>query len=475
LANLLCKRLGLSKGDRVSILAHNNVVYLDLLFGVGKIGAVFVPLNWRLAREELVYILKHCQPKALFFGPEFSHMISPLKQALDIPHIVLLEGTRLEGTISYEYELAQVSADEPKRPPLYAEDPYCILYTSGTTGRPKGAVLPHRQILWNCINTVVSWGLSGDDVSPVYLPLFHVGGLFAFLTPLFYIGGRIVLTRGFDAEQSLRLIQRERCTVILGVPSVFRIWQDTDAYSEVDFSHVRWFISGGAPCPVRLMKTWRKSKGVVFRQGYGLTEVGPNCFSMSNEESVTKCGSVGKSIIHTQVRIVDENDSDVPLGQIGELAISGPHLSSGYWRNEAATAQAIRDGWFCTGDMAKMDADGYVYVVGRFKDMIISGGENIYAAEVESVFLDHPDVTEAALIGQPDERFGEVGLMVVVLREGSAVKTQELLNACEGRLARYKVPKHVVISNALPYSSYGKIQKSELRKRYHIKNEPGTR
>lgn len=466
LAHFLRERLGVEKGDRVSVLAHNCVAYIDLFFAVGKIGAVLAPLNWRLAGRELAYIVEHCRPKVLFCGPELVGVLASIRAEANLPVCVALEGTVIDGALDYDVGLEQSSETEPARPRLGGEDPYCILYTSGTTGLPKGAVIPHRQVLWNCINTAASWGLSERDVSPVFVPLFHAGGLFAFITPLFYLGGRIVLARNLDVEESLQVIERERCTVILGVPTIYRMWMTSPWFASADFSRVRWFVSGGAPCPNAIMSAWRDQKGVVFRQGYGLTEVGPNCFSMTDAESVPKSGSVGKPIFHSEMRIVDEAGMECPADQVGELAIRGPHVCSGYWENQEASDQAIRDGWFYTGDMARRDGDGFYYIAGRFKDMIISGGENIYSAEVEAAVLEHPDVAEAALIGQPDEQFGEVGLMVVVTREGCALTEESVLQVCADRLARYKIPKRVIFAAALPYSPYGKVQKAELAKRY---------
>lgn len=466
LANLLRTRFGIEKGDRVSVLAHNSIAYIDLLYGVAKIGAILTPLNWRLVSRELAYIVQDCNPSVLVVGPEFIDVARELRAKAAIPHLISLEGANLEGAVAYEEGLEQAADTEPWRPPLNAEDPYCILYTSGTTGPPKGAVIPHRQVLWNCINTVASWGLRESDVSPVFTPLFHAGGLFAFLTPLLYLGGRIVLARGFDADESLRAIERERCTVILGVPTLFQMWLSADAFPETDVSHVRWFISGGASCPTPLMQTWREAKRVVFRQGYGLTEVGPNCFTMTDEDALAKSGSVGKPIFHSAMRIVDGDGRDMPAGEVGELAIKGPHVCSGYWGNPEASAKALRDGWFLTGDMARTDSDGFFYIVGRFKDMIISGGENIYAAEVEAALLEHPAVAEAALIGEPNDKYGEIGVMVVVLRHGQTANAPELVEFCRGRLARYKVPKRVVFTDALPYSPYGKVQKSALKERF---------
>ncbi len=465
LANFLRHRLGVAKGDRVSLLAHNSVVYLDLLYGLAKIGAIFAPLNWRLSAPELAYIVNDAEPKVLIAGPEFLTTLEALRPQVQVAHWVSVEGANIEGAWSYEAECGRASDAEPERPPLEADDVACLLYTSGTTGRPKGAMIPHRQVLWNCINTVISWGLNEDDVSPVLTPLFHAGGLFAFLTPILYVGGRLALARQFDPEESLRLIVAEKCTVILGVPTLFQMWMNSPQFAS-DFRHVRFFISGGAPCPPQLMDAWRKQKGVVFRQGFGLTEAGVNCFSMSDEDSVARSGSVGKPIFHSQMRLVDpETGRDVPAGQPGELLIRGPHVCLGYWRNPAATAEAIRDGWFHTGDMARRDDDGFYTIVGRYKDMLKSGGENIYAAEVEAVFREHPAVADAALIGLPDEKWGEVGLLVVMLKPGQSATPGELLALAQERLARYKLPKRLVF-DTLPYSPYGKVIKAELKKKY---------
>jgi fatty-acyl-CoA synthase len=477
LANWM-RELGVQKGDRVSILAHNDMAYIDLFYGLAKIGAILAPLNWRLAARELIYIVNDNQPRVLICGPEFADVLAEMRPEMDVAHYVSLEGAEIEGALSYEAScegaLFAASDAEPERPPLDADDTYAILYTSGTTGRPKGAMIPHRQVLWNCLNTVASWGLTENDVSPVFTPLFHGGGLFAFMTPLFYIGGRIVLFRTFDLDTVFRAILDQECTVVLGVPTIFRLFMTSPGFADADFSHVRFFISGGAPLPVDLAIDWLEAKGGVFRQGYGLTEVGVNCFSMTNEESVWKLGSVGKPIFHGKMRLVNpDTGQDVPVGQEGELLIAGPHVCTGYWRNPQASTEALwvdpatgSGPWFRTGDMARMDEDGFFYIIGRYKDMIKSGGENIYAAEVEAVFMEHPAVREAALIGMPHDQWGEVGLMVVVLEEGQTATEDELKAFCGQHLARFKIPKKVVFADALPYSSYGKVIKAELKKRY---------
>ncbi len=369
-ANFLSQVFGVQKGDRVSILAQNSIAYIDLLFGVGKIGAVLAPLNWRLTGRELTYIINDCQPTVLICEDKYLPLINDMGLAENFAHLVMLNISRRPGGGNdYDSLLASAPVSEPPCPPLQDDDPYCILYTSGTTGQPKGAVLPHRQVLWNAINTVISWGLSERDVSPILTPMFHAGGLFVFLLPLFYAGGRIVLPRSFDAEESLKLIVAERCTVILGVPTFFQVWINSPFFAEADFSHVHFFISGGAPCPPALIEAWSRAKHGTLRQGYGLTEVGVNCFSMTNAEALAKAGSVGKPIFHSQMRLVNPEGVDVDRGETGELLIAGQHVCAGYWNNPNASAAALVDGWFHTGDMARQDQDGFFYIVGRYKDI----------------------------------------------------------------------------------------------------------
>jgi fatty-acyl-CoA synthase len=467
LANFMRDELGVQPGDRVSILAKNSIVYIDLFYGLPKIGAIFAPFNWRLTARELAFMVNDLEPKVLIVEPEFVPVVDEMRADIHVEHFVNLRGAEIPGAKTYEKGLEHASVQEPKRPEMDLETPYCILYTSGTTGNPKGAVLPHRQILFNAINTVVSWGLTEKDISPVYTPLFHAGGLFAFLTPILYVGGRIILARDFDPAASLHWIMEEGCTVILGVPTLFQMWMDSDYFDEANFNQVHFFISGGAPCPPPLMYAWREKKGIIFRQGYGLTEVGANCFSMTDEDSVPKTGSVGKPIFHSQMRVVDpESGADVPVGKAGELLIRGPHVCSGYWRNPEATARAIVDGWFHTGDMTHMDPDGFFYIDGRYKDMIKSGGENIYAAEVESVIRAHPVVKDAALIGKPDTTWGEVGLMIVVLEDEQRITESELKEHCQGKIAKYKIPKEFIFAEELPYSAYGKVEKLKLKEKY---------
>jgi len=477
-ANFLREQFGVQKGDRVSILAHNSVTYIDLLYGLGKIGAIFAPLNWRLTARELTYIVNDCQPKVLIVGPEFVPVLDEMRGEISVEFLIALEDAALTGARKYEVLLETAASSEPPQPPLTGEDAYCILYTSGTTGRPKGAILPHRQVLWNAINTVISWGLSEQDVSPILTPMFHSGGLFVFLVPLFYAGGQIILARAFDPDASLALIVDECCTVILGVPTLFQVWMNSPLFAAADFSHVHFFISGGAPCPPSLIEAWSRLKGVAMRQGYGLTEVGVNCFSMTDADALKKTGSVGKPIFHSQMRLVDANGRDVPVGETGELIIAGEHVCAGYWKRPEATAEALKGSpqgnWFHTGDMARQDADGYFYIAGRYKDMLISGGENVYAAEVEAIFREHAAVLDAALIGIPDEKWGEVGLMFVSIKPGEQASAAELLVHCQSHLAKYKIPKRIEFVDSLPYSPYGKVIKAKLRQKVSAPSKNGV-
>jgi fatty-acyl-CoA synthase len=453
-AVLLRERFGVGPGDRIAVCAHNGAAYVELLLAAAWVGAVLVPLNWRLAAAELAHAVEDCAPRVVAVGAEQVELIAELATHVALPQLLALDGADLDA-LDHERELAAVSPSG-----LIAhgggDDPLCILYTSGTTGRPKGAVIPHRQVVWNCITTVASWGLRDTDVAPVLVPMFHAGGLFVFTTPILYAGGRLILTRRFESERDLDLLARERCTVVLAVPTMYRLWRETEAYRRVDLSHLRFLITGGAPCPPSLMQAWRDDKGVVFRQGYGATEVGPNCFAMTGLEPAAAAGSIGRPVLHTEVRLSG--------GDRGELLIRGPHVFSGYWNRPEATAEVLRGGWYYTGDLARRDPDGCYYIVGRAKDMIISGGENVYAAEVEAVFAEHPAVAEAALVGQPDPTWGEIGVMYIVPRPGAAPRTDELVRFCAGRLARYKIPKRVVVTDDLPRTALGKPDKPALRR-----------
>jgi fatty-acyl-CoA synthase len=398
---------GVGKGDRVAILARNRIEYLDALFATGKLGAILVPLNWRLTAPELAYLLDDSSPCVLLADPEFAPLVAALHAQFPAVSVVWLAGVGAEAGPRYD-ELLACAADEPISAELELDDPHLILYTSGTTGQPKGAVLTHRVLVWNSLNTNVGWDIHADDVSIIHTPLFHTGGINVLTIPVLHAGGAMILMREWSPQRCLELIQQERVTIFFAVPTMFQMLLDAPAFAQTDFRSVRFFISGGAPCPVPLIKTYQQY-GIPFRQGYGLTEVSVNCFTLNPEDAIRKAGSVGRPIFHLDARVVGEDGRDVAQGQIGELWLRGPTVCAGYWRQPEATAAAISDGWFHTGDLVRVDDEGYYFIVDRKKDMFISGGENVYPNEVERAIYEHPAVAECAVIGVPDERWGEVG------------------------------------------------------------------
>ncbi len=458
LAAWLAERHGVRQGDRVAALAANSPEYLDALFACALLGAILTPLNWRLTPPELAGILRDCEPVALL---------------CDEPQRALAAaGVRAAGLAAPLVEMASFpgadAALAARAAPFGSDDGEeiaLILYTSGTTGVPKGAMLSHRMLTWNAINTQISWGLRENDIAPISAPFFHAGGLNVLTTPLYHLGGTVVLQRDTSPAETLRVIAAERCTVAFAVPTVFQMMMERPEFQSADLSSLRFCITGGSSCPLPIIAGYA-ARGLEFRQGYGLTEVGVNCFSLAPEDAMRKAGSVGRPVFHSRARLVDEQGRDVALGAVGELALAGPHVCSGYWRRPQATAEAMPDGWWRTGDLAQVDDEGYYFIVGRRKDLFISGGENVYPAEVEGALALHPGIAEVAVIGRPDPRWGEVGLAVVVPRQPGALAAQDVLMFCDGKLARYKIPKAVVFTDSLPRNAMGKVVKADLYDRY---------
>jgi fatty-acyl-CoA synthase len=431
---------GIAPGDRIGLLAHNSIDYVAMFFGAGKAGAIIVPLSTRATARELSQIVADCAMKALFYGEGFEQVA----RELPVAGCSLLD---LRNAISTSIQ---------RRATNDAETTYCLLYTSGTTGKPKGVMIPRRQLLFNGYNTVLNWGLREDDVSPILTPLYHAGGLAAFLIPIFCAGGRIVLHRAFNPAKAWETIEREGCTVVLGVPTIWKLLMEAPEFARVDLGRVRWFISGGAPLPAYIIETFQK-RGVALKQGYGMTEAGVNCFTMTVDESYRKRGSIGKPMMFTEVELRDMD------GDVGEMYIRGPHVSLGYWNNEAATREAyLEGGWFRTGDLARRDADGFFYIAGRRKEMFISGGVNVYPAEIEAELVAHPSVSDAAVVAVPDPTWGEVAVAFVV---GSGLTQADLHSYLTMRIARYKVPKRFIFLDVLPRTPYGKVEKEKLRER----------
>ncbi len=464
-ARFLQERLGVQKGDRVAILAKNCVEYLDLWFALGRIGGIMQTLNWRLTPYELEKLLIDGAPIALVYGSEFILQVNALRGKIPNLRYYVTLGEKASPEDILFSEREAFSDDPLPEVDLDWDTPWVICYTGGTTGLPKGAVLTHRSITANAVNTVISWGLTPDDVAILNAPLFHSGGLNVFTAPLVYIGGTSIVCKEFDPDQVFDLIRDAGVTVFFGVPTMFIMLQQHPRWEEADFSRLKIVISGGAPCPMPVFeKFWER--GVNFKTGYGLTEAGPNTFWLPPEDVRRKPGSVGFPLFHIDVKIVREDGTECGPDEVGELLIRGPHVCAGYWNNPDATAEAFRGGWLHTGDLAKRDAEGYYYIVGRIKDMFISGGENVYPAEIESVLYSHPAVAEAAVIGIPDPKWGEVGRAIVALRPGASVTEEELLDFCRERLARYKVPKSIIFVEALPKTGAGKIDKERLKKEY---------
>ena len=472
LAVLLAERYGVRQGDRVAILAANCPEYLDALFACALLGAILAPLNWRLTVPELRGILDDCEPALLLHdrthratAVTVSGLIESGPGVHPTPLLALEDFPGADNALAARVE--PFSTDD-------GEEIVLILYTSGTTGVPKGAMLSHRMLTWNAINTQVSWAVRETDIYPNFSPFFHAGGLNVLTTPIFHLGGTVVLLRDASPGAVLDAIARERCTLVFAVPAVFQMLLEHPAFAATDFSSVRFCITGGASCPPPILEAFA-ARGVEFRQGYGLTEVGVNCFSLAPEDALRKAGSVGRPVFHSRARIADEADRDVAPGAVGELVLAGPHVCSGYWRRPDATAEALRGGWWHTGDLARRDDEGYYYIAGRKKDMYISGGENVYPAEVEGVLATHPAVAEVAVLGVPDARWGEVGLALVVQRPPTALTEQEVIAFCDGKLARYKIPRRVVFCEALPRNAMGKVIKAELAARYVETSAAGYR
>lgn len=463
------ERLGIRKGDRVAVLAANCVEYLDVWFACNKLGCILQNLNWRLAVPELEQLIEDAKPKTLLYSGEFADTVAKLKIRDDLPSVAAFVALdeQAEGSDIAFSERERFDSEPPPVVTLDLDDPWVICYTGGTTGLPKGAILTHGNITWNAINTVMSWGLSADDAAILNAPLFHTGGLNVFTAPLVHIGGTSVVCKGFDADQVFDLLDAGRASVLFGVPTMFTMMQNHPRWEGVDLSGLKFVISGGAPCPLSIFEQFW-SKGVDFKTGYGLTEAGPNTFWLPSEQVRSKVGAVGYPLFHVEVMLSGGRGEEVTEpGTAGELLIRGPHRTPGYWNNPGATAEAIdENGWLHTGDLAEFDDDGCYTIVGRAKDMFISGGENVYPTEIESVIHGHGDVAEAAVFGVTDPTWGEVGCAVVALKKGHAIRSEDLLGYLGERLADYKVPKRVIFVPELPKTGAGKISKKVLKERY---------
>jgi fatty-acyl-CoA synthase len=448
---------GIEKGDRIALLSPNHVCYFDLLFACRNLGAIFVPLNWRLSPYEIEYMLDNCAPKILAFHSQCEDLATEAQ----ITHSIQVDGKHYEKIMSNNIENPfSLNSKEMKE-----IDPCTIIYTGGTTGKPKGVVLTNGSIFWNSVNTILSWNLTMQDITLTYLPMFHTGGLNALSMPILHSGGTVVIAREFEVEKTIQLLNREKCTIVLMVPTMYHMLVQSRHFLEAEFPTMQTFLSGGAPCPHAIYQAF-EDKGLQFKEGYGLTEAGPNNFYIEPNHSRKKRGSVGKPMFYNRIKLAGDDGKEVRTGDVGEILIQGGHVFDHYWNNSQATSETIVNGWLKTGDLGTKDADGDYYIMGRKKDMIITGGENVYPLEVEHLISQHPAVKEIAVFGLPDHKWGEMVTAVIVLREGMTLNENELIGYCSKKLGRYKVPKKTIIVDELPKTPVGKIDKKEMQKLY---------
>ncbi len=468
LAFFLTEKAGLQKGDRMAVLARNCVEYLDFFFAAVKTGIILVPLNVRLSATELSDMLDQTKPRLLAYEQVFEDIVSTLK-ADTVEKMVVLKKERARSELRaedyaliLEHKEDSFSGSVNNQP----EDPLLLLFTGGTTGPPKAAVISHRAVFFNMLSEAISWQLGPNTVAPNLLPFFHTGGWNLVTLPTMFAGGRILINPSFDPELTLKQIEEKKCSFLFAAATMFRMISSQESFKKTDLSSLQFVMSGAAPCSVSVMEPYWE-KGVVFVQGYGITEGGPNNLympwsSLNWKEIKNKCQSVGKPFLYCQARILGENGKDAGRGQLGELLLGGPVTFSGYWNNPEETQKTLKQGWVHTGDIARQDEDGFYYIVDRKKDMYISGGENVFPVEVEKIIETHPQVQEAAVIGIPDEKWGETGKVYILLKPGVSLKPQDIKDYLQDKLARYKLPRDVVFVDSIPKSSVGKVLKKLL-------------
>ncbi|WP_224490811.1 o-succinylbenzoate--CoA ligase [Robertkochia flava] len=440
---------GIQRGDRIAIISDNSIYQVLLFAAALKTGAVLVPLNFRLASEELQYMLEDSGSKLLFYRDSCVD-VKKLKPGCEAVAIDKLSNCFNERPVY-------------KSKKLHEEDAVFILYTSGTTGFPKGAVYTHKMMFWNSINTAHSLSLTSSTTTLNCMPLFHTGGWNVFLTPILHHGGTMLLFNKFDPAMILDCIEEERLDLFMAVPTMLKMMVDLPQFSAKDLSSLKYLIVGGESMPIPLIDVFHR-KGIPVRQGYGLTEAGPNLTSLHQDEAKRKEGSIGKPNFYVDIRIVDDLGKDVEAGEPGELLIGGPMVTPGYWNRPEATEGAKLGAWLRTGDVATMDSEGFIYIVDRKKNMYISGGENVYPVEVERVLLSHQDVKEAVVIGVPDEKWGESGVAFLVAdRE---LNSSEIKSFCQEKLAKFKIPAVVVNCSEIPKNDTGKLNRKLLKDNY---------
>jgi fatty-acyl-CoA synthase len=477
-ANALAS-INFQKGDRLCVISHNTVEYWELFFGCQKRGGILAGLNWRLVARELAEMIKDLSPRIVAYGKEFAEICTNIQNLVQIEHWISLDSDSLgpQRSISYKGLVDQSSEQNPPVVNLTYDDPMGIVFTGGTTGLPKGALLTYKHVAFNTLNTTRDIiPATSDGKPPTYinhLPMFHVAGIYVYAVPLFILGGKVIQMKTWDTEKVLDLITTEKPDFFFAVPTQHRMMMNNPKFDMTDFSTVRFLTSGGEPLPMDIVQTFQKKHGVRFKQGFGMTEVGPGCFALDPWDAERKKGSIGTPNFFIDVKVIDpETGRHCGPNEPGELMFKGPSVTAGYWNRPELNSKLLdQDGYFATGDIVRYDSEGYFYVLDRTKDMFISGGENVYPREIERIFEEHSKVAQIQVIGVPHDRWGETGRAIIVLKPGTSSTEQEMLEFCRGKLAKYKLPKSVVFIESLtPYiSGAGKILKRRLMEDYGYK------
>ncbi|HEX7416055.1 MAG TPA: long-chain fatty acid--CoA ligase [Smithellaceae bacterium] len=458
-------RLGVTKGERVALLMSNCSEFLEIFFACSKTGAIMVPLNFRLAVPEILYILQDSAPSVLIYSSEFASKVQEIKAGgILLKRYMCLGGEKLkDDPVFLEYVNSFPESEPLTEVSVDLNDPLFILYTSGTTGDPKGAVLTHQNTLFGAIHSLLGYGVNRSYKSLVVAPLFHIAALDAAVTPIIYAGGSVMISSFYNASEILKTICQEKINYMFAVPVMFQMMTEAEGWKDADLGHVHFFISGGAPISLPIIKKYQEEKNVSFVQGYGLTETG-RLTSLDLEDSISKAGSVGKEVFHVNLRIVDEKGNNLRPNETGEIIVQGPNVFAGYWRKDTAIASAMKDDWFHTGDMGRRDEDGFIYIVGRKMEMIISSGENIYPAEVERALQSLPQIKEAAVVGMPDQKRGEIVGAFIILHKNIQITKNDILTALQGKIAHYKIPQRIFFVDDFPRNQAGKVLKRILKK-----------
>ncbi|MCJ0906828.1 long-chain fatty acid--CoA ligase [Rhodococcus sp. ARC_M6] len=455
LANHLRDGIGIRAGDRIAAVVATSVECLEILFASAKIGAIFTPINVRLTAPEIGYVLSDLGAQTLFVHPMFPQVSDALTQP----------GVRIRDviTVGDEYEtLLAAASPEPVHPQAKRHDVAVIMYTSGTTGHPKGAMLTHENLRANAAAVTASFGLRERDVTITALPMFHIGGLGLHTLPFIYVGGTNVILPAFDPVKVLDLVQSERATQLLLVPTMWQAIMSIPNLAEYDLSSLDSALSSGAPAPMAVLEYFAEL-GIPFQEGFGMTECAPSVALLPAESIREKAGSIGRALFGIETRLVDEQDHDVPVGTVGELLVRGDNVFVGYWMRPVETEEVMRGGWYHSGDMGRVDEDGFITLVDRKKDMLISGGENVYSREVELVIASMPQVRDVAVVAAPHEKWGETPVAFVVLVDNAELSESDVIEFCRERLATFKIPTRVEFLEALPTTATGKVRKNALR------------